>query len=216
MKKVLGTIIGVSIGCLLGLGEVDAQTDWFEEPGIIELEWEEIVEEEQEETNYTEEEWEIARTHDEDVIKEWWMLDHGDDEEIPNDIEEAGVIYGNLYGICPEFLYAIAAKESWYTNDAKNGSCVGVMQVSQYWHAWRCAEFGLKVSDLYDPYVNMMVGAWYLSDLFEKYDGDPAPVLMEYNGDSAGLSNYWKTGKMSKYAEWILNYSAELERRHGK
>ena len=212
MEKCWGAVIGITIGMILGLGEIHSQTTWLDDVKITEVTWEPIpsttVEEDSEQI--------ITRTHDEDIIKEWWMLDHGDDPSIPNDIEEAGIAAGHTYNICPEMLYSVGYEESRYVITAKNGACVGVMQVSQYWHAWRCAELGLRVDDLYDPYVNMMIAAWYLSELCEKYDGDIGPALMEYNGDSEGLSNYWKTGELSDYAAAILERSAEMERRHGK
>lgn len=116
---------------------------------------------------------------------------------------------GNQYGICPEFLQAIAFRESSYNPNAQNGSCIGLMQVSQKWHSDRMAN--LDVNSLYDPYENMLVAADYLLELFEKY-GDIAVVLQVYNGDSNALKN----GYVSDYAKDIMGMSMELEREHGK
>lgn len=116
---------------------------------------------------------------------------------------------GSQYGICPELLQAIAFRESSYNPNAKNGSCIGLMQVSQKWHSDRMAN--LDVNSLYDPYENMLVAADYLLELFEEY-GDIAVALQVYNGDSSALKN----GYVSDYAKDIMDMSMELEREHGK
>lgn len=114
--------------------------------------------------------------------------------------------------ICPELVEAIIEAESSWNPKAKNGDCIGLMQVSESWHRDRMARLG--VTDLTDPYDNILVGVDYLSELFERYE-DVGAVLMKYNGDSR-LPEYLETGEMSEYAEKILTRSAELERMHGK
>lgn len=119
------------------------------------------------------------------------------------------------WGICPEFVEAIIEKESGWDKDAENGNCVGLMQVNPRYHSERMARLG--VTDLKDPYDNILVGVDYLRELFQEYE-DPALVLMIYNaGDSDKYgSGAWETGKVSDYAKWVLKRSAELEREHGK
>lgn len=129
------------------------------------------------------------------------------------DVEALAEEIGGQYGICPEFLQAIAWQESSYRADASNGGCEGLMQVAPGWHRERMERLG--VTDLYDPAENMLTAADYLAELFEEWE-DPAMVLMVYNGDS-GARDFWETGEgMSEYAENVLELSAELERRHGK
>ena len=121
---------------------------------------------------------------------------------------------GGAYGICPELLQAIAWHESRYEENASNGGCEGLMQVSEKWHRDRMKELG--VTDLYDPRQNMTVAADYLAELFEEY-GEPGMVLMKYNGDSTSVARYGKLGYgMSEYAEGVLQMSAQMEREHGK
>ena len=72
----------------------------------------------------------------------------------------------------------------------------------------------LGVTDLFDPYDNILVGVDYMAELFERYE-DAGTFLMVYNGDSRA-KDLQATGELSEYAEWILNRSAELERQHGK
>ena len=114
--------------------------------------------------------------------------------------------------ICPEFVEAVIERESRWNPKAVNGDCMGLMQISERWHRERMEKFG--VTDLTDPFDNILVGVDYLRELFEKYE-DPGMVLMIYNGDSRA-KNLQATGELSEYAEWILNRSAELERQHGK
>lgn len=115
-------------------------------------------------------------------------------------------------GICPELMEAVIERESGWDPEAVNGDCIGLMQVSEKWHQDRMERLG--VTDLTDPYDNILVGIDYLSELFELYE-DVGAVLMKWNGDSR-LSEYLETGELSEYAEKVLKRSAELERLHGK
>ena len=53
-----------------------------------------------------------------------------DDEEIPLDVALAAELIGAEYDICPDLLEAIAWHESRFTLEAKNGTCVGIMQIN--------------------------------------------------------------------------------------
>lgn len=118
---------------------------------------------------------------------------------------------GNKYNICPEFLTAIAFQKSRYNPNAEYEGCVGLMQVSPKWHADRMKRLG--VSDLREPYGNMLVAADYLLELFKEY-GDAAMVLQVYNGDSRAEA-YWNGEiSLSDYAGNILMRSQELERKY--
>lgn len=110
--------------------------------------------------------------------------------------------------ICPELVQAIIETESNWDPEARNGECVGLMQISEKWHQNRMERLG--VEDLTDPYDNILVGVDYLQELFRRYE-DPAMVLMIYNGDSRAWK-FWETGEMSEYAARILDRAAELER----
>ena len=119
---------------------------------------------------------------------------------------------GEMYGICPELLMAMIESESSGNPKAENGSCKGLLQVSERWHKDRMERLG--VTDIYDPYGNILVAADYLLELFEKYE-DVAYALDVYNGNSKAAYNY-EDGIMSNYATKILTRSEKLERLHGK
>ena len=114
--------------------------------------------------------------------------------------------------ICPELVEAMIERESRWNPKAQNGDCMGLMQISERWHRERMERLG--VTDLLEPYDNILVGVDYMAELFERYE-DPGMVLMVYNGDSRA-KDLQATGKLSEYADWILTRSAELEREHGK
>lgn len=134
------------------------------------------------------------------------------DTWLPEDVQNYCEEIGGEYGICPEFLEAIIYSESRGQADAKNGGCKGLMQIAENWHRDRMKRLG--VTDIFDEYSNILVGADYLAELFEEY-GEASLVLDIYHGDSRAQYNY-ERGILSEYAEKILDRSAELERLHGK
>ena len=105
---------------------------------------------------------------------------------------------------------AIIERESTCDPKATNGSCKGLMQISEKWHVDRMDRLGVK--DIYDTVGNIHVGVDYLSELFLEYD-DAATVLMVYHGEKDAASKASR-GEISDYAKGILERSQELERLH--
>ena len=110
------------------------------------------------------------------------------------------------YGIDPALVKSIIWHESRYNPEAKNGSCVGLMQVSTRWHAERAERLG--VDDFYDIYGNILVGVDYLSDIFRNHK-DPALVLMLYNMGNPAVKLY-NSGHISNYAKSVLEKANEM------
>lgn len=125
---------------------------------------------------------------------------------------EACIEYGEQYNICPELLMAIIERESAGQPDAENGSCKGLMQISVKWHSDRMERLG--VTDIFDERSNILVGADYLAELFEKYN-DTATVLIVYHREKNAVQKA-ERGEISSYSEGILERSAELGEIHGK
>ena len=126
---------------------------------------------------------------------------------------------GAEYNICPELLQAIIERESQNNPYASNGDCVGLMQVSEKWHTERMERLG--VTDLYDPYSNILVGTDYLAELWREtskkgYGDDLYYVLMRYNMTADSANRLYENGNFSEYAISIAARSVELEREHGK
>lgn len=136
-----------------------------------------------------------------------------------SDIETYTVEIGEKYNICPELIQAIIERESGYDPYAKRGSCIGLMQVSEKWHSDRMEELG--VTDLYDPYSNILVGTDYLAELFDESiqsgrGDDIYYVLMRYNLKTSTANSLWDSGEYTDYAIEVSERAAELEREHGK
>lgn len=135
----------------------------------------------------------------------------GNDTYLSEEIQGYCVEIGKEYGICPELLMAIIERESMGKEDAENDGCIGLMQINEKWHKDRMKH--LMVDDLYDSYSNILIGADYLMELAVEH-GDIGLVLMKYNGFSKA-EEYYEQGKLSNYAEEILERSAEIERAKG-
>lgn len=138
-----------------------------------------------------------------------WFID----PDIPMEVQEAAQKYGELYGLSPEFLEAVAYAESRYDPEAVNGGCLGLMQISTRWHIDRMERLG--VTDIFDLDGNMAVGADYLAELFATYE-DAGAVLMYYNGDANAEAYLNGSARLSGYASGILAMAEELEEKHGK
>ena len=147
-----------------------------------------------------------------------WILsdlrvDSAENEYLSDDIVAYTDEIGEEYGICPEFIQAIIERESRGDKDANNGYCIGIMQIYQKYQEDRMERLG--VSDLYDPYSNILVGADYLAELFDKYE-DPYLVLMVYNMGYRKAISLYSNEQYTDYAVEICDRSVELERLHGK
>lgn len=120
---------------------------------------------------------------------------------------------GQQYGICPELLQAIAERESNLHIYATNGTCKGLMQISDKWHRDRMERLG--VTNIYDAYGSILLAADYLAELAEE-NGDLYYVLMRYNMKKSTADKLYEAGEYTDYAVEIAERSAELERLHGK
>lgn len=120
---------------------------------------------------------------------------------------------GQQYGICPELLQAIAERESSLHIYATNGTCKGLMQISEEWHRDRMERLG--ATNIYDTYSNILLAADYLVELAEEND-DLYYVLMRYNMKKSTADKLYEAGEYTDYAVGIVERSAELERLHGK
>lgn len=125
-----------------------------------------------------------------------------------------------------EIVLAITYTESRFKTDVKNGSCKGIMQVSEI-HSETLED--LEIQDLYDPYDCFKAGIYYLKQGFDNADDlwneltdctlskDEFRLncaLMSYN-----LGNYGARKKISKgiystsYVDKVREAMKELEPR---
>lgn len=108
------------------------------------------------------------------------------------------------YGVSAQLLYAIAKVESSLNPQAKGdnkanggvstGYGIGLMQIDSSWLPRLRREYGITEAHLYDPCINLHVGAWILSDNISR---------MGYNWKAVGAYNA-KTGwKRAVYANKV-------------
>ena len=142
-------------------------------------------------------------------------------DNIPEDIKAEAEKYGAQFGICPEIIEAIAETESTFVTTAVNDTelehSVGILQINLKCedHQKRLKKYGLTEKDLQSIDNSVLVACDYLAELFEAYE-DPGEVLIRYNGDRTGYTNYRDRGELSDYANDILERAGELEELHGK
>jgi soluble lytic murein transglycosylase-like protein len=91
---------------------------------------------------------------------------------------------GRKYGISPQLLYAMAKTESNVNpaafNRNRNGTYdVGLMQINSSWFP-TLRKYGISEKQLYEPCINMEVGAWILAQNMQKH-GNSWNAVGAYN-----------------------------------
>lgn len=124
--------------------------------------------------------------------------------EIPEEYIRAGgrlpeAVQRRIFGMCGQYgidsalILGMIEVESGYRPDARNGSFVGYMQVSERWHKDRMERLG--VEDIMDPVGNVTVGTAYMAELLDKYDGDSEKALTAYRwGPTGAYRKYFSAG----------------------
>lgn len=118
---------------------------------------------------------------------------------------------GNIYDLPPELLMAIAWNESGYrTNGVGSSGDSGLCQIIVKWNADRMDRLG--VTDIMDPYNNILVCADLISELQStEYGNDIRYVLMAYNMGQYNAKKHYVSGKISKYANKVIITMTELQ-----
>jgi hypothetical protein len=121
----------------------------------------------------------------------------GSESNIRKYVELAWKEASQREGLPPELLIAVMQKESSLQPKVQsNYGAQGLMQVVRRWHHDK-----LEPSEsLFDPAVNIRVGADVLEEYLEKADGSLAKALKQYSGNAQG------------YATKVLNESYKLAR----
>ena len=68
----------------------------------------------------------------------------------------------------------------------------GLMQINKVNHEWLKDELGL--TDMLDPYQNILAGTYIIGLQLNATDGDPVLALMRYNCGAAGARRLWDQG----------------------
>jgi hypothetical protein len=116
------------------------------------------------------------------------------------------------YGVRYDLVVALIEKESGYKFDkvGDDGHSIGYMQIYEEYHRDRMER--LNVTDLTNPYQNVLVGIDYLSELIERY-GTIQDALAAYNyGEQGAKQHLWKNGiYVYEYNQTIMSRMKEIE-----
>lgn len=105
------------------------------------------------------------------------------------------------YKVPLPLLLAVARGESNFEPRARsNKECLGIMQIQ--WPG-TARDLGIRrKSDLFNPCINIDAGARYLSQLLDKYEGDPYLAVAAYNYGPNAVSPQ----KVPEGARWYAAY----------
>ena len=109
----------------------------------------------------------------------------------------------------PSIVIAMIERESRFKVNAMgdNGAAYGLMQIQKRWHEGRMDKLG--VTDLLDPYQNVLVGIDFVAELLDHYNGDVECALMAFNAGMSGANKYWfsKGIYSNDYSQTIMERS---------
>ena len=101
------------------------------------------------------------------------------------------------YGLDPLFVYAVMREESWFDEEAVSwAGAHGLLQIMPATGRDLARRVGMRKfrqSDLFDPDSNIRLGTYYLGELLEDLDREPALALSAYNAGK-GNALRWRNG----------------------
>ena len=96
------------------------------------------------------------------------------------------------YGVEPAFVAGMIYAESKFRPEAESSqNAYGLMQLLPQTAEFVSSRSGIE-GDYQDPRTNIRMGAWYLSYLSRKYDGDERLVIAAYNSGE-GTVDGWRS-----------------------
>lgn len=104
------------------------------------------------------------------------------DDLVPEEYRSLVLAVAAQFGLDPRLVAAVATVESrWQPTAVGSHQSSGLMQILPSTAAGIAAGMGLEEYDLFDPYTNLAMGAWYLHSLYQAH-GDWPQALAAYNG----------------------------------
>lgn len=112
------------------------------------------------------------------------------------------------YDLPAELLFAIGSVESSHNPHAKafanDGTySVGLMQINSSWFP-KLQQYGIEERDLWEPCVNVQVGAWILRQEVDRYGYSWEALGAYYAGAYTQKSYHWKINHYREYATKVL------------
>ena len=117
------------------------------------------------------------------------------------------------YRLDPALLAAVIYQESKFRSDVKSDSgAIGLMQLLPDTARGIAVHTGgsqFRVSDLYDPEINIRYGSWYLRHLLDKY-GDERTALAAYNAGQENVDEWRREDRGIAFSE-TRHYVSRVE-----
>jgi len=108
--------------------------------------------------------------------------------------------YSERYNLDPYLVLAVIKAESSFRHTAvSRKNARGLMQITEGTGKWSAEKIGLKdytTDMLFDPEVNINIGCWYLSWLYDEF-GDTDLVLAAYNAGSGNVTKWLNDRELS-------------------
>ena len=102
-------------------------------------------------------------------------------------------VHAREHNLDPALMAAVIYQESKFDKSAKSSSgAIGLMQLTPataHGIAVRTGGSAFHTRDLYDADINIRYGAWYLHNLFKKYDSERL-VLAAYNAGQGNVDKW--------------------------
>lgn len=113
------------------------------------------------------------------------------------------------YGVNHLIVLGMIEKESTFGPNVigDNGEAFGLMQIQPKWHQERMGRLG--VTDILDPYQNVLVGVDYFAEMLS-YDRGIAWALMAYNGGVMYANELIDEGAISSYVTDVFDNAGRV------
>lgn len=137
---------------------------------------------------------------------------------MPTILQVFTYIVCNHAGVDYEMVFALIEQKSMCRWDAyvENGGSVGLMQVSEKWHADRMERMG--VTDLQNPFWNVMVGVDYLKEIQNNLKGKVPEkdlqtyIIATYNHGSNGAEAHLKDAETVETVQRMQQLKEEKQK----
>ena len=142
----------------------------------------------------------------------WWI-------RIRYPLRYEAIVRGHArnYRLDPALLAAVIYQESKFRADVRSKTgAIGLMQLQPTTASGIAVHTGgtaFRVSDLYNPEINVRYGSWYLRHLLDKY-GDEKTALAAYNAGQQNVDRWRREGRGIEFGE-TRHYVAHVEELKG-